>query len=184
MSNQKEIEIKFPLLNSAQVINTLEKIADFKDEAHQIDEYFNAPHRDFTDKPRVCEWLRLRTSNGKYSINYKDYSPEIFCHEYESEISSKEDFNSLLKALNFEPLITVNKTRKIFDFTDVEISIDEVVDLGSYIEIEYKGSSENIDDIRIHLFDVLHKLNAEVGTQDKRGYPYELLIKTGKITPK
>lgn len=182
MNNKKEIEIKFPLSNGKEVIKMLNDIAKFKYEAHQIDEYFNAPHRDFTSKPRVCEWLRLRTSNGKYSINYKDYSPEIFCHEYESEVSSKDHFDSLLKALNFESLVTVDKTRKVFDFEDVEISIDEVVDLGSYIEIEYKGREENIDTIQAYLFDVLNKLNAEVGTQDKRGYPYELLIKMGRVS--
>ena len=182
MSNKKEIEIKFPLLNGANVVNRLKEIAKFKYEAHQIDEYFNAPHRDFTKKPRVCEWLRLRTSNGKYSINYKDYSPEIFCHEFESEISSKDHFNSLLKALNFELLVTVDKTRKVFDFDDVEISVDEVADLGSYIELEYKGNKENVDEARAYLFDVLSKINAEVGTQDKRGYPYELLIKMGKVS--
>lgn len=35
--------------------------------------------------------------------------------------------------------------------------------------------------IEAHLFDVLRQFNAEVGIQDERGYPHELLIKMGKI---
>lgn len=181
MNKKIEVEIKFPLLNEKEVLEYLDNNAKFKYEARQIDEYFNAPHRDFTSKPRIYEWLRLRNSNGKCSFNYKDYSHEVYCDEYETEISSYEHLELILKAMNFKSLVVVDKHRKAYDFEDVEVSIDTVADLGGYIEIEYKGNNENIEEIRKHLFNILERISAKTGELDKKGYPYELLIKKGFV---
>ena len=180
--NQKiEVEIKLPLLNEKEVLQKLKNIARFKYEARQIDEYFNAPHRDFTIQPRIYEWLRLRNNDGKYSFNYKNYSYEIYCDEYETEISSEEHLRLILQAMNFKSLVIVDKYRKAYELEDVEISIDFVKELGEYIEIEYKGSKQDIKSIRKYLFDILDRIGAKTGALDKRGYPYELLIKKGLV---
>lgn len=181
MNKNIEIELKFPLLNFKEVETTLNKIGKFKYEAFQGDYYFNPPHRDFLkNKENVCEWLRLRKTNSKVQINYKDWLPhdqkvKTHCTEYETNIDSFENFLNILKALNFIDLIAVEKTRKIWDIEDVEISIDIVKDLGEFVEIEYKGNLQNIEEARKYLFTFLDKIGAKTGEVDLKGYPYLLL---------
>lgn len=178
-----EIELKFPLLNSNDVQKYLNKKAKFKFESFQHDIYFNPPHRNFLEhKDNVCEWFRIRVSNQKAEINYKDWLPhdvkiKTHCNEYETEVSSYDQLRNILDKLNFIKLIEVKKTRKIWDYNDVEISIDIVEDLGEFIEVEYKGSLNNVEDIRKYLFQTLFEIKAKTQEIDLKGYPFLLLEK-------
>jgi adenylate cyclase class 2 len=185
MSSKKEVEIKFPILNGEDVIKKLNQVADFKYEAHQVDKYFNPPHRDFTKDPDgiIYEWLRLRHSDRGDSVNYKNWRPRTHCDEYESSISSLEDMELLLNALDIKPLITVDKVRKAWLYKDIEISMDIEKELGYFIELEHKGNIDNIDKARQELFSMLEELGAKTGEEDNRGYPYNLLIKKGLYVP-
>ena len=51
--------------------------------------------------------------------------------------------------------------------------------LGYHIELEAHGSFEKIDKAKQHLYRILEGLNAKVGVQDFKGYPYRLLEKKG-----
>jgi adenylate cyclase class 2 len=46
----------------------------------------------------------------------------------------------ILLALNFRPIVTVDKTRRRWVFEDYEVALDKVVGLGDFVEVEYKGS--------------------------------------------
>lgn len=188
MSDKVEIEIKLPLENGEELSKKLNDIAKFRSESRQVDRYFDAPHRSFVKNVvRVDEWLRLREdSHGNYSLTYKNFHPKgdvpkTHCDEYETQFSSMDDFELFFKAMNFSLLVEVDKLRRVWDFEDYEISIDDVKDLGKYIEVEYKGKSKDIEAVRIELFDVLKKIGAKTGELDKRGYPYELMIKKGLL---
>lgn len=182
MNKRKEIEIKLPLVNGDEVVGFLNKAAEFEYEDRQVDKYFNPPHRSFIDVEKIHEWLRLRNSGDKFSITYKNWAPKGFsCDEFEAKVSSFEDMELMLKALDFKDLVTVDKLRKVWRLNEFEISIDEVVDLGSYIEVEYKGDVEDVDAVVELLFGTLEKIGAKTGELDRRGYPWELLIKKGLI---
>lgn len=171
-----EIEIKYPLFNADDVINTLNKGGKSLYQEHQIDYYFNPPHKNYAaDKSNITEWFRVRTVDGKNSINYKDYSPKTHCIEHETKISSVEDTLNMLKATGFNNLITVDKFRQSWLVNDVEISIDNVKELGTFIELEYKGTSDDAIAVRGYLHSFLHNLNAKIGEEDNKGYPWVLL---------
>lgn len=183
-----EIEIKLPLLNGAEVLEFLQTKGNFKYEKRQLDYYYNSPHRDFLKNPdNICEWLRLRVVGDKCEINYKDWLPheekiKSHCTEYETEIDSYEEFKQILHILNFKPMIKVDKVRKAWRVDDVEVSIDNVADLGYFIELEYKGNGVNdVESARTKLFDVLKSLNAKTGEVDLKGYPYLMLRKGGYL---
>ena len=116
--NKIEIEIKLPLLNQTEVIRYLEEKAAFECESHQVDYYYNAPHRNFLENPQnICEWLRLRVSGDKYELNYKDWLPhdekiKTHCKELETKVTSFDDLRDILEVLDFKLLITVDKIRK------------------------------------------------------------------------
>jgi adenylate cyclase class 2 len=178
-----EVELKFPLKNTAKIQVFLDENAEFKYESFQHDEYYNPPHRDFLEhSENINEWLRIRVSGDKAQINYKDWQPhdatlKTHCIEFETAVESHEQLTNILTALNFVKLIDVKKTRRAWEYDDTEISIDDVEGLGGFIELEYKGELQDAEAARTHLFKVLHRLGAETGELDVRGYPYMLLKK-------
>jgi adenylate cyclase class 2 len=188
MSNDVEIELKLPLTNSKEVEALLNKQADFQYESFQHDVYYNAPHRNFLENTdNVNEWLRVRLTEGKAQINYKDFQPhdtkvKTHCIEYEAGVDSEDQLGKILEALNFVKLVDVKKTRKAWHYMDTEVSVDSVEGLGDYIEIEYKGKhTDDIQTARDHLFEVLKTLGAITGELDTRGYPYLMLEKSGLL---
>jgi adenylate cyclase class 2 len=181
-----EIEVKFPLLNPKETLGWLGKNAEFKYERRQIDEYFNAPHRDFFAGERVDDWLRLRSEDGgKHSINYKHWhqseTESFYCDESESEISSADDMRRILASLQFAPVIKVDKLRRAFRLGNAEIAVDEVDGLGFFIEVEHYGDGADKEKIKRDLIASIKKMGAKTGPEDHRGYPYHLLKQKGFI---
>jgi adenylate cyclase class 2 len=181
-----EIEVKFPLLNPDEVLDWLSKNAEFKYESRQIDEYFNAPYRNFFAGERVDDWLRLRSEDsGKCSINYKHWyqteTESFYCDENESEVSSADDMRRILTSLQFAPVIKLDKLRRAFRLGDAEIAVDEVEGLGFFIEAEHYGPGTDKEKIKRDLIAAIKKTGAKTGPEDHRGYPYHLLKQTGFI---
>ena len=67
-------------------------------------------------------------------------------------------------------------------YKECEISIDEVQNLGNFIEIEYKGNNNNIDEIKKLLNKILAEIGAKVGPTDNKGYAYNLITKKSQIS--
>ena len=180
-----EVELKFPLLNHMKLVEKLESVAKPQKQADfQKDTYFNPAHRDFLSKKPISEWLRLRESKKGFSLNYKrwhneDGSKAVSCDEFETKIENIDALRKLLESLNFKKLITVDKTRNVWNYKDTEIAIDEVRGLGVFIELEAKGNFTGIEEAKKHLYSVLKEIGAEVGEQDFEGYPYLLLKRNG-----
>ena len=184
----KEIEIRNKLLNKDQIINFLNKngVKAFKSN-HQIDTYYDSPENSiFKDPDHVNDWVRIREENGSLTFNYKHWLPEgaeirTYCEETEYAMKSKEDLYKILKKLNFNgtfvPFVVVNKFRQSFMYKDREISVDEVQELGDFIEIEYKGKNNAVDEVRNLLNKTLIEIGAKVGPTDNKGYAYNLIKK-------
>ena len=85
----------------------------------------------------------------------------------------------MFKSLNFKDAVVVEKSRTTWIFEEVEIVIDDVKDLGCYIELEATGNFERPQDGKLYLYKILKKLNAQVGGEDLRGYPFRILENKG-----
>lgn len=178
-----EIEIQVNVENSKSLINFLEKNADFQKENHQIDEYFSPTHRNFIGVRPVKEWLRLRDSSGKYSINYKNWyfdenGKSHHCDEYETKIEDFTQLKKILDVLNFKPLVKVDKVRKVWTHKDYEIAVDSVKDLGDFVEIEYIGKEEKVDPKKIteEMVNFLKSVGCGQIRRNYVGYPFLLLF--------
>ncbi len=138
-----EIEIQTRVEKSDELLKFLEKEAIFISENQQIDEYFTPAHKNFVSVKPIEEWFRIREEKGKFTINYKKWHYEngigTYADEYETDIGDKETARKIFIALDLKPLIVVNKARKKFIYNDYEIAFDNVVGLGNFVEIEYKG---------------------------------------------
>lgn len=185
MSLNQEIEIKYTLENPEILIQKLNECAIYKGEYQQSDTYYNPPHLDFLKNPEnISRWLRLRSQKGYSSINYKSFYPEesfpkTHCDEYETKVESVETLQAILNALDFKPLIVINKRRRSWDLDDVEISVDAIENLGTFVELEYKGSYQDVDKVLEYLTKTLFGLTNTVGTSVKYGYPHLMMLKDG-----
>ena len=178
-----EIEIQVTVEHSKSLLEFLEKNAKFQKEQRQVDDYFSPSHRDFMEVRPVKEWLRLRDSNGKHSINYKNWhydddGKSQYCDEYESEVESLSQLKKILNVLNFKSVVTVDKVRKTWIYKDYEIAIDSVKGLGDFVEIEYVGNDENLDPKKVTegMVHFLRDIGCGRIERNYVGYPFQLLF--------
>ncbi len=181
--NNVEIEIQVNIENSKSLIDFLEKNGQFKSEEHQKDEYFSPTHRNFIEVRPVKEWLRLRDSDGKYSINYKNWyfdedGKSRHCDEYETKVEDLAQIKKILEVLNFKSIVKVDKIRKTWIYKDYEIAIDSVKELGDFVEIEYINKDEKVDPKKVteEMINFLKSIGCGKIKRNYVGYPFQLLF--------
>ena len=140
-----EVELKVKVLSLEPVRKQLlEKGAVCMGRIHEHDIYYNAPHRDFgvTD-----EAVRVRYTNDHAVVTYKGAKIKKFGlkarEELNTAVESGEVFETMLNRLGFTKTTEVNKWRENYRFSDAAISLDEVDELGPFVEIEIMAEDEN-----------------------------------------
>lgn len=134
-------------------INQILRMAEFIEEKMEEDIYFSSPIRNFKE---TDEALRVRYSNDKIILTYKGPKLDKVSksrEEYEAFVSG--EIEQILQKLGYNELLRVKKKRKVYKYKEYKISIDEVEDLGEYLEVELK--SNNLQDVEKieNLFDLL-----------------------------
>ena len=181
-----EVEIKVKVENLEKIKGKVSKIGKLVKAIKQIDEYFVPCHRDFfAKKPHPDEWLRIRTNPDKIifeydrSINIKEDGEQDYAEEYETEIFDVEEFKKILGFLDFKKVVTIEKNREYWICGDVEVALDEIKWLGSFVEAEAKGNFKNVKEAKRVCIDFLENLGIKdvKNTQIKKGYPMLFLEK-------
>ncbi len=177
-----EIEVKVKIEKIAALKKFLKKNGKLKSQGQQIDEYFTPLEKSFLSVRPIKEWLRLRVSDGKYSINYKNWHYKNqrvadYCDEYETKLEKIDQIKKILHALGFTQITVVDKERESWIYKDYEISIDQVKNLGDFVEIEYIGKTK-VDPSREseRMISFLRKINCGKITRNYIGYPWLLLF--------
>lgn len=183
MSQDIEVEIKVKVEKIEPLLEFLEKKGKFKGEKHQIDRYFTPAHRDFLSARPTKEWLRIRNSDGKASITYKDYhydetGKSLYCDEYETEVVDEKQIEKIFAAINIKQLTVVDKVRKIWMWSDFEIAVDSVKNLGDFVEVEFKGDvgKKTPKEISKSMINFLKQFDLGKITRDYVGYPFMLMF--------
>lgn len=178
-----EIEIQVQVENIKPLVKFLNTSAKKILKTRQIDEYFVPKHRNFLAKKPVSEWLRLRTANGSYFLNYKNWyygkdGKSHHCDEYETKIEDINQLKLILESLDFHPIVKVDKTRTSYLYKNYEISVDRVKGLGDFVEIEYKGKSsgKNAKAITGKMEEFLKSFKLGTIYRNYVGYPFQLLF--------
>lgn len=179
----KEIEIQLEVENSGSLRDFLEKEGQFKYEKRQIDEYFTPKKNDYTAVRPIKEWLRLRESEGKHSLNYKNWHYDekglsYHCDEYETEIGDAGQMKKILEAQHYISLVVVDKIRRVYYYKDYEVAIDKVKGLNDAVEVEYIGQDEKV--VPKEVCEQMQKFvkSLDVGRVriNRQGYPFLLLF--------
>lgn len=183
-----EVELKFPLPDPAEVISRLMLLGARKQPAvTQSDLYFNHPARDFAV---TNEALRIRTSGDETCVTFKGPLVDTQTKTrreievgLESGATAAAEFRDLLELLGFRPVRTVTKQRTpyLLDWQQrkFEVVVDEVTDLGTFVEIETLANEAERDLAR----DAILSLAARLGLSgaERRSYLSLLLAKNGGL---
>ena len=161
-----EVEIKFKVDESIR--ERIRKIAKFVCEKVETDLYFNSPIKDFK---KTDEALRVRIDSEGVKITYK--GPKIdketkTREEIEIKVDSYEKAVELLKKLGFTPFKKIVKKREIYKLEDVIICLDNVEELGTFLEIEVK--SDQIDHAKEKIFNIARRLGLDPSNSIRKSY--------------
>jgi adenylate cyclase, class 2 len=181
-----EVEMKFPVADFAPLERKLAAwAASPLKSRREEDHYFNAPDRDFA---QTDEALRLRRVASTNSLTYK--GPKLDSQtktrtEIEVPLARGEEvleaMIQLLTNLGYHSVAVVQKIRRVFrtnkEGFDLEICLDEVTNVGRFVELEILTAEERVDEAR----KVLQAAAAELGltASERRSY-LELLLASRK----
>lgn len=148
----KEVELLFRIDEdiAKKVRNELKDLLIRKN--REVDVYFYPPHRDFIVSDNGRENLRVRQSGEKKEFTYKKviYNKGIYSHSIEKsvDVSNVKNLVDVLEGVGFRKYITIDKKRELFKDKNFSITIDNVKNLGLFIEIEWTGNDGNKNEIQ------------------------------------
>lgn len=183
-----EVEQKHRVKDRAVLEQKLRAIhAELEDAVVQVDEYFAHPTRDFS---ATDEALRVRRVGPKNWVTYK--GPKIdqttkTRQEIELALPSGEQgaaqFCQLLQVLGFTPVTTVRKQRRHatlrWQGRPCEVALDEVDRVGTFVELEFSATDNDLDAARASLQSLASHL--QLGKGERRSY-LELLLQATSET--
>lgn len=184
----KEIEILVEVYDDINILKEKFKEFQYIGLKKTVDEYYYDPKRELL-KPdknnQLSHCLRLREKNNEYSITYKDDVFEdgkwLYSNEYETKVESLEMTKSIFDKLGLIKFIEINNEKETYIFNDYEIVIENVKDLGLFMEVEY-CTNENIDvkEIKKEIQNFINSLNINVSEELNMGKP-EMYIRKHNI---
>ncbi len=175
-----EVEIKVKVDNLEEIKKKVSKMGKLIKAIKQIDDYYIPCHRDFfAHKPQPIEHLRIRTNPNKVvfeytrTINMKEDGDYDHAEEYETEILNVEEFKKILEFLDFKKFATIEKQREYWICDDIEVALDEIKGLGSFVEAEARGDFKDDKEAKKACINFLEKLGIRdvENNQIKKGYP-------------
>src|SRR5688572_22737341 len=136
---RKEIEIKARVADMYALITKLEQLGcTISAPVTQHDTIFVAQdYGDFGEFHSGENILRVREQGDTsfFTIKQPDLN-EFDSIEHEVEVSDPEEMRNAIRLMGYEEQAQVRKTRRKAHYDQWEICLDEVKDLGSFIELE------------------------------------------------
>ena len=168
----REIEIKARVKNKNHVLKLIsQENINLSLPIKQHDVVYAVPG--VKDNAPGSVWLRLRTENDQKTIFTlkKQHRGSLDSIEHETEVSNRDEMEKIISTLGFTLYSDLTKTRQKAKFNDIEICIDEVQDLGTFIEVE-KLTDQDADGlvIEVELWKVLESFGINKSDQVHEGY--------------
>lgn len=126
---------------------------------NQEDTYYNSQYRDIG---KTDESLRIRIEDDQSFLTYKGPKMDSVSKtrkEFQIEINDADNLRNILTSLGFFPVVTVTKKRKNYRLGDFFIALDDVRNLGNFIEIEISAEDSKKYEEKVEsIFKFIEKL--------------------------
>ncbi len=166
----KEVEVKARVSNLSVILKKLEEIGcKLSEPVIQKDIIFLQNGTIYpVGKGKLA--VRIREQDSKFIFNLKQsQNNELDNYEREVVIDNPAQMKDIIIKLGFYEAVHVSKTRRKCRYQGMEICIDQVDQLGSFIEVE-KISEGNGLKIQEELFSFLKSLGVKEEERVKTGY--------------
>ena len=101
----------------------------------------------------------------------------IYSDEHEIEVSNFEIAKEILESLGLKELVSLDIEKNIFIKDDFEIVLEDVKDLGLFLEVEYLKDTNSIDEIKKGIWNFIESLNIRISNELHEGKPQLMLRK-------
>jgi adenylate cyclase class 2 len=173
----KEIEVKAHLKDRELVLENLNKLGCVFDEPIFQDgmEFSRIQDANLEQYLNDDYFVRVRTSQGIHTFTVKKPVKDVALAkiEHETIITNREAVESALTLMGYFPVLHIKKERTIGHLDGYEICIDDVENLGAFIEVE-KMSNEDPQKVREELQNFLFSLG--VKEEDEVHVGYDILM--------
>lgn len=181
-----EIESKYRVDSHEPYLQRLTQLGARPIETREdADRYFNAHDRDFA---QTDEAFRVRRIGERNYLTYKGPKRDTLTKtRAEIEIpfaegaKSADDLEKLLQHLGYRPVTVVRKTRSVYELIregyPIHICIDDVFEVGQFIEIEIVAEESEFERARTVLLKLAEEL--ELKETERRSYLSLLLERRG-----
>jgi len=167
----REIEVKARLQNEATFLaSAKEHGIAFGKAVSQVDTIFLSKTAYGDPNWNV---FRIRIESGKAILTMK-YNASTRTRdniENETVIADTATVTKMLLRLGYKPAVMVNKTRRIGHYQNLEVCLDKVEDLGTFVEIEeLVDKTANVDVVQAKLWILAKKLGLKDSDRVYQGY--------------
>jgi len=149
----------------------------------QRDIYYDAPHRDFAE---TDEAFRLRVERNDEEVAKLTYKGPLVDEssktreEHETTVGSIEEARAIVEGIGFDPAAVVEKERERYALDGFTVTLDDVTDLGEFVEIETEVATEaEVETARDCARELLSELGFDTDATIRRSY-LGLLFETGE----
>jgi len=141
-------------INREELIKRLEELGAVKE-----DDYFQRRYVYDMKPVQKSKWIRLRTNGKKTMLAIKNVADRNLIggtKELEMEVSNFDVAKNILSELGYEYRVYQENKRTIYNYKDIEISIDKWPMIPEYCEIE--GNSEKSVKEFVNLLNLNYKV--------------------------
>jgi len=136
-----EIEAKLKVDSLPEIEHKLDELgAEFLAEQLQTDYFFDDVNATLTKTDRCLRLRRQKVGKSEsFFLTYKGTKEKSNLkkrQEIESEITDANSVHKLLLALGYEQVLIVEKKRRLWQFDNCEVALDQLPLLGEFVEIE------------------------------------------------
>ena len=170
-----EVELKLRVDHDPVREELLDRGATHTASKHQLDIYYDAPHREFAETDEALRIRHEEPDNGEAvtKLTYKGPLVEAESktrEEHETVADDTDALQGILSGLGFEPAARVEKDREFYVLEGYTISLDNVNGLGEFIEIEQGAADDDLEAVREGAVDLLSALGLDPTEQIRTSY--------------
>jgi len=135
-----EVEIRAKIEDFTPIKKRLEMLGALFLQKEKMADHIFGRAKDLDQEHKIidgCFSARIREKNDKLLVEFKEIKRAGAGLEFSSPVSSVEAAINFLEKLDFERAFVVAKTRETYRYQDFEICLDEVEQLGFFVEIEH-----------------------------------------------
>jgi len=134
----REVEVKFQVRDAGKLLAALTSHGVKLGEPLQQDDQAYAPIGwNYGDDRCGIPFARLRTVGGRHIFTLKRPRENVLsCEEHETAVDDRDEMHRAILAMGFRPTVRIIKMRRTGYLGDVLLCVDELDDLGVFLEVE------------------------------------------------